>query len=168
MPDLHAHVLPVLQVLRLKFLKFLRLKFPVGPSAMSAHRKEGAKEVVRVGSVVRRPSAEVVEEMAALARQDKAQMATPIPPMPRPPGRFWISQGPPLPRRPPINPVAPASPERTREIRVAAISGCGHDERETFLLEEAEWLARRPRTPTPPRRADDHYDLARWSRQRWK
>ena len=126
------------------------------------------KEVVYVGSVVRRPSAEVVEEMAALAVRDKARMTAPIPPAPQIPGRFCYSQRPPLPHRQPINPVPPASPKHSREVRVAAVSTRDHDEREAFLLEEAEKLARRPRTPTPPRRADDHYDLARWSRQRWK
>ena len=123
------------------------------------------KEVVYVGSVVRRPSAEVVEEMAALAVRDKQRMTAPIPPAPQNPGRFRYSRLPPLPHRRPINPVPPASPER--EVRVAAILTRGRDEREAFLMEEAEKLARRPRSPTPPRRADDHYDLAKWSRQRW-
>ena len=113
--------------------------------------------------VVRRPAAEVVAEMAALARQDRAKMTAPIPPTPRPPGRFWISRRPPLP--PPINPCTPASPERRRSVRVAAVSANAHQEREALLLKEAEEAARRPRTPSPPRRDDDHYDLARWNRQ---
>ena len=124
--------------------------------------------MVVVGSVVRRPSAEVVAEMAALARQDKARMTAPIPPTPRPPGKFWISRRPPLPPRPPINPVAPTSPEHLRSVRVAAVSARDHQEREAYLLEEADKLARRPRTPSPPRHEEDHYDLTRWSRQRWK
>ena len=106
---------------------------------MSARRE---KDVVYVGSVVRRPAAEVVEA-----------------PAPQIPGRFRYSKRPPLPHRRP-HPVPPASPN-SREFRVAAISTSDRDEREKYLLEEAEELARRPRSPTPPRRADDHYDLAK-------
>ena len=116
--------------------------------------------------VVRRPAAEVVAEMAALAREDKAKMTTPVPPAPRPPARFWIARRPPLP--PPINPYVPTSPERRQSVRVAAVSTREHQEREAWLLKEAEELVRRPRTPSPLRRDDDHYDLARWSRQRWR
>ena len=135
---------------------------------MSAREKKGAREVVFVGSVVRRPNVEVVEERAALARQDRARMTAPIPPAPQTPGRFWFSRRPPLPHRAPINPVPPASPGRSRTVQIAAVSTRDHDEREAYLLEEAEKLARRPRTPTPPRSEDDHYDLAKWSRQRWR
>ena len=137
----------------------LRESLPVESSAMSV------KEVVCVGSVVRRPCAEIVEEMAALAVREKQRMTAPTPPTPQFPGRFQYSRRRARPLRRPINPVPPASPERV--FRVAAVTTRDHDEREKYLLEEAEELARRPRTPTPPRRADDHYDLARWSRQRW-
>ena len=116
--------------------------------------------------VVRRPPAEVVAEMAALAREDRIKITTPIPPAPRPPARFWIDRRPPLP--PPINPYVPTSPERRQSVRVAAMSTRAHQEREAWLLKEAEELLRRPRTPSPPRRDDDHYDLARWNRQRWR
>ena len=130
----------------------------------SPKEKRGAKGLERDA---RRPTAKVVEEMAALARQDKARMTTPIPPTPQPPGRFWVARRPPLPPRPPINPYAPASPERLRSVRVAAVSAREHQEREAFLLKEAEEAARRPRTPSPPRHDEDYYDLARWSRRRW-
>ena len=116
--------------------------------------------------VVRRPAAEVVTEMSELARQDRARMTAPTPPAPRPPGRFWICRRPPLP--PPINPRPPASPERQRGVRVAAVSAQEADEREGWLLKLAEEEAGRPRTPSPPRRDDDHYDLARWNRNRWR
>ena len=119
-----------------------------------------------VGPVARRPSSEVVREIAALARQDRQKMTTPVPPTPRPPGKFWITRRPPLP--PPINPYVPTSPERRQSVRVAAVWTHAHQEREAWLLKEAEELARRPRTPSPPRRDDDHYDLARWNRQRWR
>ena len=132
---------------------------------MSAPRREEARKVVFVGSVARRPSVEVVEEMAALARQEKARMTAPVPPTPQIPGRFEFSRRRPVPHRRPINPVPPTSPER--EFRVTAVTKRDHDAREAYLLEEAEKLARRPRTPTPPRQANDYYDLARWSQQRW-
>ena len=122
------------------------------------------KEVVFLGCVARRPNVEVVTEMAAIARHEKARMTAPVPPTPEFPGRFLYSRRRPLPHRKPINPVPQASPE---QIRVAAVRQHDHAVREAYLLKEAETLARRPRTPTPPRRADDHYDLAKWSRQRW-
>ena len=122
--------------------------------------------------VVRRPKAEVLEEMATLARQDRARMTAPIAPAPRPPGRFWIDRRPPL--RPPINPYIPASPERPRDVRVAAVRAQARREQEKASLEREESLraevyehAARPRTPSPPRDAEDWYDLARWNRQRW-
>ena len=118
-----------------------------------------------MGSVARRPKEEVVEEMAALAVGEKARMTAPVPSTPQIPGRFCYSRLPPLHHRRPINPVPPASPVR---VQIAAATSRGRDERDTYLMEEAEALRRRPRTPTPPRRSDDHYDLAKWSRQRWK
>ena len=115
-----------------------------------------------VGSVARRPSSEVVREMAALAEVEKARMTAPAPPTPQFPGRFVYSQRRPRPLHRPINPAPPV-------FRVAAFRDArDHDEREKFLLEAAEKMARRPRTPTPPRHPDDHYDLARWSVRRWK
>ena len=128
---------------------------------MSADNK---KEVVVMGCVARRQSVDVVREMAEIARHEKARMTAPVPPTPEFPGRFTYSQRRPLPHRKPINPVPPASPE---QVRIAAVRQREHVAREAYLLEEAEQLARRPRTPTPPRRADDHYDLAKWSRHRW-
>ena len=121
-----------------------------------------------VGSVYRRPAAEVVEEMEVLARAERRRMTTPIPPAPRPPGRFWIERRPPLPpRHPPINPYSPPSPDRAEIARVAAMRARAHEESEAHLLAEATELAARPREPSPPRADDDFYDLARWSRRRW-
>ena len=124
------------------------------------------REKVVVGTVVRRPAKEVVEEMAAIAAQDRARMvaqATPAPTLTISLGRF--SQLRPLRHRArkPINPVPPPSPE---EARVAAIRRVEMEAAEAYLIEEGRRLANRPRTPTPPRRADDHYDLARWSSRR--
>ena len=124
-----------------------------------------------MGCVARRPTAEVVEEMAALAAQDRVKLSTPIPPAPRPQGRFFITRRPPLPRQPPINPVAPPSPERAkdrlRRAEAAAISRRAHEEAEAYLLSLADKYAARPRRPSPPRDSEDHYDLAKWNRWRW-
>ena len=154
-------------------LRHIRQANPNTP-AMSTPRRDANVKVV-VGSVVRRPTAEVLEEMAALARQDRAKLGTPIPPAPRPQtGRFSIVRRPPLPRLPPINPFVPVSPERPLDVRVAAARAQARREEEKAESEREEWLrawayenAARPRTPSPPRDAEDHYDLARWNRQRW-
>ena len=124
------------------------------------------KKVVFVGSVVHRPCAEVVEEMAALAIEERKRMTAPTPPPPQFPGRFRYSQRRPRPLHRPINPAPPVSPERA--LRIAAVTTRAYEEREKYLLEEAEKSARRPRTPTPPREPDDHYNLAKWTRQRWR
>ena len=136
---------------------------------MSSQKDRGAEGLDRV---VRRPKAEILEEMAALARQDKARMTAPIAPAPRPPGRFWIDRRPPP--RPPINPVIPDSPERPLDVRVAAVRAQAQQEERRASLEREEWLrawayehAARPRSPSPPRDAEDYYDLAKWNRQRW-
>ena len=141
---------------------------------MSAQR---SPKVV-VGTVVRRHSEEVVAEMARIARYDrarmsaqaeeaaefareeKARMTAQAPPTPLYPGRFRESQRPRRLRHQ-INP-APPQPE---VVRVAAIRAAA--EEEALLIEATDRLVRRPRAPTPPRRSDDHYDLAKWSRQRW-
>ena len=142
------------------------------PAAMSAPKKEEARGKVVVGCVARRPSAEVVEEMSALAVQDRVKLSTPIPPARRPQGKFSIIRRPPLPRHPPINPVAPPSPERAetrlRRAEAAAMSRRAHEEAETYLLSLADEHAARPRCPTPPRDSEDFYDLAKWNRWRWR
>ena len=65
---------------------------PTPTSAMSAReaREREREAAIRreVGSVVRRPAAEVVEEMEVLARVERRRVTTPIPPAPRPQGRF--------------------------------------------------------------------------------
>ena len=130
---------------------------------MSSNQKNVV--VVGVGSVMRRRSEDVVKEMAEIARWDRARMVAQASPTPTPtpcPGRY--SQRRPTRHRKPINPAPPPEPE---QVRVAAIRAVEVAEREAYLLEEADRLIRRPRTPTPPRKQDDHYDLAKWSRQRW-
>ena len=119
--------------------------------------------------VVRRPAAEVVAEMAALAREDKAKMSTPVPPAPRPMGRFSIIRRPPLPRQPPVlNPYVPPPPESYQRVVAAAVRASALEEVEKFYLAEADREAARPRSPSPPRDPEDHYDLAKWSRRRWR
>ena len=143
-------------------------------TAMSSPKREG-KAKVFVGSVVRRPKQEILEEMAALARQDREKLGTPIPPAPRPQtGRFSIIRRPPLPRPPPINPVTPDSPELPLDVRAAAVRAQARQEERKASLEREEWLrawayehAARPRPPTPPRDAEDFYDLAKFNVQRW-
>ena len=111
--------------------------------------------------------------MAALARQDRAKLSTPFPPAPRPQtASFSIVRRPPLPR--PINPFIPAPPERPLDARVAAARARSLREEEKADSEREEWLrawafdnAARPRTPSPPRDAEDYYDLAKFGRQRW-
>ena len=128
--------------------------------AMSAREE---KKVI-VGTVVRRQSKEVVEEMAAIARGDRARMVAQASPTPTPtpcPGRY--SQRRPIRHRKPINPVPPPSPE---EARVAAVKQREFEAGEAHLLEEARRWVNRPRTPTPPRKEDDHYDLAKWALRR--
>ena len=119
-----------------------------------------------MGSVSRRPAAEVVEEMAVLAREDRKAMTAPVPPEPRPPGRFYITRRPPLPSPPPINPT----PDRARWTQAAAVSARARQEVESYirpLIEEADAAAAAPRDPSPPCDAEDVYDLARWARRRW-
>ena len=137
------------------------------------------RRVVVVDTVVRRRCSDVVEEMARIAKgerkrmtaqmeeaaefakQEKERMTAQAPPTPLYPGRFREGR-----RRSTRQPINPAPPET---FQVAAMTTSWEsDEREQYLLRAAEEAARRPRTPTPPRRPDDHYDLARWSVQRWK
>ena len=123
---------------------------------------DGRKVVL--GSVVRRPSEEVVEEMAEIAKWERARMVAQAAPTPTPtpsPGRY--SQRPPIKHHRPINP-APPEPRQVAAVKTS----WENDARERFLLEEADRRARRPRTPTPPRRDDDYFDLARWSVVRWR
>ena len=148
---------------------------PTVVPAMSAQRKTAV-----VGAVVQRRNEEVVEEMARIAIGDrarmfaqaeeaaeaadneKARMTAQAPPTPLYPGRYRDGQH----RRrlrPPINPVPPPSPE---EARVAAVRWRQFREEEALLLEDARRWADRPRTPTPPRRKDDPYDLAKWASRR--
>ena len=131
------------------------------PIAMSA--REGEKVVI--GSVVRRPTEEVVAEMAEIARFERARITAQASPTPPYPGRFRYSERRPTRHHKPINPAPPPGPE---QVRVAAVRMSEDAAREAYLLEEAGRLARRPRTPTPPRAEDDFFDLAKWSRQRWR
>ena len=122
-------------------------------------------------AVRRRPAADVLREMESLARLDRASMTAPVPRAPRPPGWFFIVRRPPLPPPPPpINPYIPDTPDRARRIQAAAISTRARQEVEEYirpLMEEADAAAAAPRKASPPRDAEDFYDLARWSRRRW-
>ena len=120
---------------------------------------------VKVGCVARRRSADVVAEMAEIAKVERARMVAQAAPTPTPtpsPGQY--SQRRPKKLRKLRTPINPAPPPEL--VRVAAVRAVEDVERERRILEEADRLIRRARTPTPPRRSDDHYDLARWSRQR--
>ena len=132
--------------------------------SVDPRRRMSKADKVVVGSVVRRPNAEVVREMAEIAVGERRRMTTPAPPAPVFPGRFQYSDRRPRPLRRPINPVPPELAFRVATVKVS----WEEDKRERYLLEAAEEAARRPRTPTPPRQPDDVYDLARWSIQRWK
>ena len=142
---------------------------------MSAPRKEaegaaeqGARRKVHVGCVARRPVADVLEEMGTLAREDRRKISTPIPQAPRQPGRFYVTRRPPLPpQRAPINPYVPDSPDRAAIARAAAVRASTLQEIEDFYLAEAAADAAAPRETTPPRDADDVFDLAKWNRRRW-
>ena len=130
-----------------------------------------------VGTVVRRPSEEVVSEMARIAvndrarmsaqaeeaaefaKRERARMSAQAPETPLYPGRFREERR----HRQPLNPLPPRTPE---EARVAAIRRREVEEEEANLLERIGRWANRPRAPTPPRRDDDHYDLARWAVRR--
>ena len=123
-----------------------------------------------MGSVTRRPAADVEEVMGELARQDRIRITTPIPRPPRAPGRFFIVRRPPLPSPPQINPVVPDVQESARWVQAAAISARARENVEEIirpLLEEAASAA--PRGESPPSRDDDVYDLAKWNRRysRW-
>ena len=129
-------------------------------SAMSA--REDAKRVV-VGTVVRRRSEDVVREMAEIAVHERARMTARAPPAPPYPGRFEWSRLRPIRHVKPINPIPPPSPE---EAAIAAVKRREFEAEEARILEKARRSADRPRTPTPPRKSDDHYDLARWAFRR--
>ena len=144
---------------------FITFHRQVVPCSEKMSAREDAGKIV-VGTVVRRRSEEVVEEMAELAEGDKARMVAQASPSPtviihldrysaRPPIRHRA--------RRPINPAPPPSPE---EARVAAIRRVEMEAAEAHLLEEGRRLMDRPRTPTPPRRSDDPYDLAKWTLRR--
>ena len=131
--------------------------------------KPEAKAKVYVGSVHRRPSAEVVAEMKVLAQAERERMTTPLPPAPRPSGRgFSIIRRPPLPRQPEVlNPYVLPSPDRRQRAEAAAIRARALKEVEAFYLAEADKEAAMPRHPSPPRDAEDFFDLAKWNRRRW-
>ena len=118
-----------------------------------------------LGSVARRPAVEVERELEELCRRDRCIMATPVPQPPRPPGRFFIARLPPPPK---INPYIPDTPDAGRRVRAAAISAGAREDNERYLrplLEEAASAAAAPREPSPPRKEDDYFDLAKWSRR---
>ena len=131
-------------------------------------------KAVRCGSVRARPAAETDAILNDACRRDRAKIAAPIPrPASGTPHRFWVSQGPPLPAPPPRRaPINPAPSDSERHVQAAAISARAREANERYLrplLEEAASTAAAPREKSPPRKDDDHYDLARWSRRysRW-
>ena len=132
------------------------------PPAMSA---QGSKKTV-IGAVVRRREDDVVAEMAVIAVEERKRMAAQaaqVLPKPFRLARVEWSRLRPVRMRKPINPIPPPSPE---EVVAAAVKRRELMEGEAYILEEAERRASRPRTPTPPRAADDHYDLAKWAFRR--
>ena len=52
-------------------------------------------------------------------------------------------------------------------MQAAAMSARAQREGEAYLMEEVNKAAAKPRTPSLPRDADDHFDLAKWNRRRW-
>ena len=122
-------------------------------------------EIVRVGCVARRQSADVVAEMAEIAKVERARIVAQAAPTPTPtptPGTY--SQRRPARLRKPINPV----PSPSREQRqVAAVRQRHHDEEEKRFIKEAQRRVGRPRTPTPPRAGDDPYNFAQWATRRY-
>ena len=135
---------------------------------LSPKKNEDVRRKVRLGGVARRPAADVEKEMGELARRDRINITTPIPRPPRAPGRFFIVQRPPLPS-PPINPFIPDVPDTARRVQAAAISARAREDIERYLrplLEEAASAAAAPREKSPPRDAEDFFDLARWNRRR--
>ena len=132
--------------------------------------------MVVLRGVTVRPASDREEEFAAACREDRRKLSTPFPrPTSGTPPRFWVEQGPklptPPPRRMPINPVVP---DNGRTIQAAAVSARAlqeqrkaSQEREEWLLAEADKHAARPRTPSPPRDPEDWFDLAKWNQQRW-
>ena len=137
-------------------------------------------EIVRIGCVARRRNTDVVAEMARIARyekarmsaqaeeavefarKEKARMTAQAPPTPLYPGRYRDGQRPRRLRQL-VNPAPAPKPE---VVRVAAMRAAA--EEEAHLIEATDRLCRRPRAPTPPRRSDDHFDLAKFSVQRWR
>ena len=136
----------------------------VKPRALITGMSSRSATTVGIGSVERRQSADVVKEMAEIAKGDIARMVAHAAPTPTPtpsPGRY--SQQRPVKHRKAINPAPAPKPE---VVRVAAIKAAA--EEEAHLIEATDRLFRRPRAPTPPRRSDDHFDLAKFSVQRWR
>ena len=122
-------------------------------------------EIVKVGCVARRRSADVVAEMAEIAKIERARLVAQAAPTPTPtptPGRY--SQRRPVKLRKPVNPVPSPSPEQRR---VAAVRRRKHDEEEKFFLDDAQRRIGRPRTPTPPRAGEDPYGFAQWAQRRY-
>ena len=131
------------------------------PPAMSAQKKQTV-----IGAVVRRREDDVVAEMAEIAVEERKRMAAQAAqalPKPFRLARVEWSRLRPVRMRKPINPIPPPSPE---EVVAAAVKRRELMEGEAYILEEADRQASRPRSPTPPRAADDHYDLAKWAFRR--
>ena len=135
---------------------------------MSTPKKAEDVRRVVLGSVVRRPKEETLEELRRLCCHDRRVVSSPIPrPASGTPHRFWVGQGPPLPTPPPRHaPINPAPSDDERRVQAAAMSARARRETEEYLrpLLEASSNAA-PRRESPPRDVDDHYDLAKWGRR---
>ena len=149
---------------------------PTAVKMSSPGKTKGRGETVVVGGVTVRPASDREGEFLRACRDDRRKLSTPIPrPASGTPHRFWIGQGPPLPAPPPrrpINPVIPDIPDTVRRVQAAAISARAREATEQYLrplLEEAASASVAPKRGSPPREADDHYDLAKWGRRlsRW-
>ena len=134
-------------------------------SSPSVIRMSSDAEIVRVGCVARRQSADVVAEMAEIAKEERARMVAQAAPIPTPtptPGSYSRRRPVKLRRR--IDAVPSPSAEQRQ---VAAVRQREYDEEEKRFLDEAQRRVGRPRTPTPPRAGEDPYNFAQWAQRRY-
>ena len=96
---------------------------------LTPKKAEDVRRVV-LGSVVRCPKEETLEELRRLCRHDRRVVSSPIPrPASGTPHRFWVRQGPPLPTPPPRRaPNNPAPSDDERRVQAAAMDQGGNGE----------------------------------------
>ena len=142
------------------------------PTPLAMSQKQSPRIVV-LGSVAKRPAAEVRAELARACQQDRETISTPIPrPASGCPIKFFIVQRPPLPTPPPR--YAPADPWISSAVRreeAAKRSAAIEEHTEAVIapLRRAAGVSAAPRPASPEREWDDHYNLAKWNRwsTRW-